>query len=152
MGLLSFLSNQLPIDTHLIKQAITHLEQHTSAELRVVVERKAKIKKMQNAAIVRANQLFDELNMQETAQRNGVLIYLSFKPHYVAVIGDEGIHQKVGDDFWQKIYQAMCTHCQNQHYTQAICDAIKSVEEPLAYYFPYQEDDKNELSNEVVIK
>ncbi|MEG9488360.1 TPM domain-containing protein [Mannheimia indoligenes] len=152
MGLFSFLSNQLPIDTKLIEQAIYHLEQRTSAELRVVVERKAKIEEMQNAAMVRANQLFDELKMRETAQRNGVLIYLSFKPHYVAVIGDEGIHQKVGDDFWQKIYQTMCIDCQNGNYTQAICDAIKIVEEPLAHYFPYQENDQNELSNEVVIK
>ncbi len=94
MGLFSFLSNKLPIDTQRIEQAIADLEQKTSAELRVVVERKAKIGKTDNAAILRASELFDELKMRETAERNGVLIYLSFKPHYAAIIGDEGIHQK----------------------------------------------------------
>lgn len=152
MGLFSFLSNKLPVDTNHIEQAIAHLERHTSAELRVVVERKAKIDKVENAALVRANQLFDELNMRNTAERNGVLIYLSFKPHYVAVVGDEGIHQKVGDKFWQTIYQAMCVECKNGDYTQAICHAIQSIESPLATYFPYQAGDQNELANEVVIK
>ncbi|MDD0822865.1 TPM domain-containing protein [Mannheimia sp. AT1] len=151
MGLFSFLSNTLPVDTDIIEQAIAHLETQTSAELRVVVERKAKIENVEDAAVLRATQLFDELKMYETAERNGVLIYLSFKPHYVAVIGDEGIHQKVGDDFWQKIYAAMCIACQNGDYTKAICDAIKTVETPLALHFPYF-DDKNELSNEVVVK
>ncbi|QLB15043.1 hypothetical protein A6B39_06040 [Mannheimia granulomatis] len=152
MGLFSFLSNKLPIDTAIIEQAIAHLEQQTSAELRVVVEQKANIDKVENAAILRANQLFDELNMRETAERNGVLLYLSFKPHYVAVIGDEGIHQKVGEAFWQDVYKALCIDCQQGDYTQAICHAIQTLESPLARYFPYQASDRNELSNEVVIK
>ncbi|HDL5393356.1 TPA: TPM domain-containing protein [Mannheimia haemolytica] len=152
MGLFSFLSNKLPIDTQRIEQAIADLEQKTSAELRVVVERKAKIGKTDNAAMLRASELFDELEMRETAEHNGVLIYLSFKPHYAAIIGDEGIHQKVDNDFWQKIYATMCLDCQQGDYTQAICDAIKMVEAPLAHHFPYQADDKNELSNEVVVK
>lgn len=102
MGLFSFLSNKLPIDTQRIEQAIADLEQKTSAELRVVVERKAKIGKTDNAAMLRASELFDELKMRETAEHNGVLIYLSFKPHYAAIIGDEGIHQKVDNDFGKK--------------------------------------------------
>lgn len=152
MGLFSFLSNKLPVDTAAIEQAIAQLEQQTSAEVRVVVERKAKISEVENAAILRASQLFDELNMRDTAERNGVLLYLSFKPHYVAVIGDEGIHQKVGETFWQNIYRAMCVDCQQGDYTQAICHALKTLESPLAEYFPYQAGDQNELSNEVVIK
>lgn len=151
MGLFSFLSNKLPVDTNIIEQTIAHLEQQTSAELRVVVERKAKIDRIENAAVLRATQLFHELKMDQTVERNGVLIYLSFKPHYVAVIGDEGIHQKVGDDFWQTIYSTMCLNCQNGNYTHAICEAVKAIEAPLSEHFPYL-DDKNELSNEVIIK
>lgn len=152
MGLLSFLSKKLPVDTTAIEQAIAQLEQRTSAELRVVIERKARIGKVENAAILRANQLFDELKMRETEKRNGILLYLSFKPHYVAVVGDEGIHKKVGDEFWQNVYHAMSDDCRQGNYTQAICHAIKTIESPLAEYFPYQENDQNELSNEVVIK
>lgn len=149
MSLFSLFSNKLPVDTQQIEQAISHLEQQTSAELRVVVERK---NKSGLDAIARAEQLFDELKMHQTAQRNGVLLYLSFKPHHLAVVGDEGIHQKVGQDFWQIVYEAMKTDCQQKCYTQAICNAISQIEPQLAHYFPRQEDDVNELDNEVVIK
>lgn len=149
MKLFSFLSNKLPVDTQRIEQAISHLEQQTSAELRVVIEYKVKGKQ---DATVRANQLFDELNMRETAERNGVLIYLSFKPHHLAVVGDKGIHGKVGQVFWQSVYDAMKYQCQQTNYTKAICEGIKQVEIQLATYFPRHSNDTNELSNEVVIK
>ncbi|WP_150538908.1 TPM domain-containing protein [Actinobacillus vicugnae] len=149
MKLFSFLSNKLPVDTQQIEQAISHLEQQTSAELRVVVERKAK---GQLNAMARANQLFDELNMQATAERNGVLIYLSFKPHHLAIVGDKAIHEKVGQIFWQSVYDAMKYHCQQADYTKAICEGIKQVEVQLAAYFPRSNQDVDELSNEVVIK
>ncbi|AFU18579.1 MULTISPECIES: TPM domain-containing protein [Actinobacillus] len=149
MKLFSFLSNKLPVDTQRIEQAISHLEHQTSAELRVVVERKTKEK---IDAMARANQLFDELKMRETADRNGVLIYLSFKPHNLAIVGDKAIHEKVGQVFWQSVYDAMKQQCQQADYTQAICDGIKQVEAQLVAYFPRRDDDTNELSNEVVIK
>lgn len=149
MKLPSFLSRSLPVDTQKIEQAISHLETQTSAELRVVVERK---NKSQLSAIARAEQLFQELKMHETAKRNGVLIYLAFKPHHLAVIGDEAIHQKVGQDFWQSVYDAMKGNCQAGDYTQAICQGISQIEAQLATFFPYQADDVNELSNDVVIK
>lgn len=144
-----FLSKKLPIDTAQIEQAIAHLEQQTSAELRVVIERKNTSKL---DAIKRAEQLFAELNMHQTAARNGVLIYLSFKPHHLAVIGDQAIHEKVGQEFWQTVYDAMKQFCQQGQYTDAVCAGIKQVEEQLAHHFPYQSDDVDELPNEVVIK
>lgn len=144
----SFLTPKLPVDTQQIEQAISHLEQQTSAELRVVVERKAK----KPDAIGRAEQLFTELKMAETAQRNGVLLYLSFKPQLIAVVGDEGIHQKVGDEFWQSVYAVMKNRCQQGEFTLAICEGIAQVEQQLARYFPLQSNDENELDNKVVIK
>lgn len=149
MGLFSFLTRKLPLDTQKIEEAISHLESHTSAELRVVVERKAK---KAQSAMARAQTLFNELGMENTEARNGVLIYLSFKPHFVAVVGDEGIHQKVGYEFWQSVYQAMKADCVAGHFTDGICKGIEQVAEQLAVHFPRQENDINELTNEVVIK
>lgn len=149
MKLFSVFQRKLPVDTAKIEQAISHLEQQTSAELRVVVEYKAK---KSQSAIARAEQLFDELEMYKTTARNAVLIYLSFKPHYVAVVGDQGIHEKVGEEFWQDVYAVMKEQCQNGCYTAAICQAIAHIEKPLAEHFPVQPDDVNELPNEVIIK
>lgn len=149
MPSIPFFSKKLPINTEQIEQAIAHLETQTSAELRVVVEHKNTSK---FDAIARAEQLFDELNMRETQDRNGVLIYLAFKPHHLAVIGDQGIDEKVENDFWQAVYESMKKQLQLGNYTQAICDGIAQVEEQLARYFPYQANDVNELPNEMVIK
>lgn len=149
MGLFSFLKPSLHIDTKAIEQSIAELERHTSAELRVVVEFKAK---NADSAMNRANELFAELNMHETEQRNGVLIYLAFKPHLLAVVGDEGIHQKVGEAFWQAVYAAMRHHCKQGEFTQAIQAGVLQVQQALAEHFPIQEGDRNELSNEVVIR
>ncbi|QIW16140.1 hypothetical protein A4G20_07250 [Pasteurellaceae bacterium RH1A] len=148
MGLLSFLQKKLPIDTTQIEQAIAKLEQASSAELRVVVERKSKT----DQAMERATEVFNALKMYETADRNAVLIYLSFKPHHLAIIGDKGIHQKVAPDFWQKIYDAMKQDCQAACFTQAICRGIEAVQVELAHHFPRKENDQNELPNEVIIK
>ncbi len=150
MKLCSFFSRKLPVDTLQIEQAIAHLEKKSSAELRVVVEHKAEVKTA--SAKARAEQLFDELKMYQTEQRNGVLIYLSFKPRFVAVVGDKGIHQKVGDKFWQNVYDAMKQQCQVGQFTQAICNGIQEVEKQLTKHYPIQPDDINELSNEVIIK
>ncbi len=143
-------SQKLPVDTKKIERAITQLETKTSAELRVVIEHK--VKKNASSATERATQIFNELKMYQTKARNGVLIYLSFKPQYIAIIGDEGIHQKVGDNFWNAVYNAMKQECQNKQFTKAICHGIQEVEKQLVDYYPIQKDDINELSNEVIIK
>lgn len=177
MGLFSLWQRKLPLDTAKIEAAIADLERQTSAELRVVVERKAKQqaparccpthKSAEFMAQVdsqpcgvepctpaeqRAERLFDELKMAETAARNGVLIYLCFKPHYIAVIGDQGIHEKVGQAFWQSVYQIMREHCRQGNFTQGICAAIAEIKMQLAAHFPIQPNDVNELPNEVIVK
>ncbi|EJS90218.1 hypothetical protein AAUPMC_08377, partial [Pasteurella multocida subsp. multocida str. Anand1_cattle] len=50
-----------------------------------------------NTGFERALQIFDELGMQATEAHNGVLIYVAFRAHQCAIIGDQGIHQYVGD-------------------------------------------------------
>lgn len=149
MKFFSIFQRKLPVDTVKIEQAISHLEQKTSAELRVVIERRAK---KYHSALARAEQLFEELDMQKTVERNGILLYLSFKPHYIAIVGDTGIHAKVGNEFWQSVYDAMKIQCQQGNYTQAICLGIQQAEQQLTKYFPIKADDVNELPNEVIIK
>ncbi|TCK01633.1 putative membrane protein [Volucribacter psittacicida] len=138
----------IPIDKSLIEQKIGEIEQKTSAELRVYIERKI----AKNTSVLdRTLVLFDQLNMQETAQRNGVLVYLAFDDHLCGVLGDKGIHQYVGNDFWQKVNQQMIAHFKQQQYTQGILEALGAIGAELAKYFPIQADDIDELPNEVII-
>lgn len=139
---------KLPLDTAAIEVAIAQAEAQTSAEIRVVVERK----NPQKQPLARAESLFGELEMEKTAARNGVLIYLSFKPRGVAVFGDIGIHQQLPPAFWQAACDKMTECCRQKDFSAALCAAVNAVAEPLAHYFPIQENDQNELPNEVVVR
>ncbi|AAK02868.1 TPA: TPM domain-containing protein [Pasteurella multocida] len=145
------LFSKIPIDKQQVEKAIFQLEKQTSAELRVYVERKIPRKAQVNTGFERALQIFDELGMQATEAHNGVLIYVAFRAHQCAIIGDQGIHQYVGDAFWQQQCDLMISHFRQNAYTQGIIVAIDNIAKELANYFPIQPDDKNELDNEVII-
>ncbi|HDR1051621.1 TPA: TPM domain-containing protein [Pasteurella multocida] len=145
------LFSKIPIDKQQVEKAIFQLEKQTSAELRVYVERKIPRKVQVNTGFERALQIFDELGMQTTEAHNGVLIYVAFREHQCAIIGDQGIHQYVGDAFWQQQCELMISHFRQNAYTQGIIVAIDNIAKELANYFPIQPDDKNELDNEVII-
>lgn len=139
-----------PIQKSVIEQAIADLEKKTSAELRVYVERKKA--DAGRSALQQATILFQQLEMEKTALRNGVLIYLALQSKQCAIVGDQGIDQYVEADFWQRACDLIVEQAKQKQYTQGIVNAIAMIGQRLAQHFPYQEDDKNELPNEVVIK
>lgn len=143
--------SNIPIDKQQVEKAISQLEQQTSAELRVYVEKKMPKQMKDCTGFSRALQVFDELEMQQTEKRNAVLIYVAFNAHQCAIVGDQGIHQYVGDAFWQTQCRGMIDHFRQADYTQGIIVAIENIGRELARYFPIQPDDKNELDNEVII-
>lgn len=142
------LFSRIPFDKKQIEQAIAQLEQTSSAELRVYIERHLP----QNCSnLDRTLAIFNQLDMHKTAARNGVLIYVAYKDHQCSVIGDQGIHQFVGDDFWQQQCQLMIQHFKQRQYTQGIVAVIQQIGAELAAHFPIRADDVNELPNEVLI-
>src|SRR5690625_591439 len=89
-----------------IVSAIRDAEKMTSGEVRVYIELKCKYVE----ALDRAQELFYQLKMDETKERNGVIVYVAMNDRQLAIIGDEGIHKKVGDDFWQEQLKEMRLH------------------------------------------
>jgi len=127
--------------------AIQKAEQQTSGEVRIFVESKCKYVD----ALDRAKEIFFSLKMNETALRNGTLIYVAVKDKQAAVFGDEGIHQKVGAQYWKDVVTKMLFQFKNQKLTDGICQGIHDLGEALKFYFPYHSDtDKNELPDEIV--
>lgn len=131
-------------DQDRIISAIKDAELATSGELRVHIERKSDLD-----ALVRSKALFLELGMDKTDLRNGVLIYLAIEDKKFAIIGDSGIHTKVGDDFWQSEKELMAKHFKVGDFTGGLTAAIEKVGEKLKEHFPYSADDTNELSNDI---
>ena len=142
--------SRMPFDKRQIEAAIVNLEKQSSAELRVYIERKIPLTSS-ISDLERALQVFTLLEMEKTVARNGVLIYIAFKDHKCSVIGDQGIHQYVGDEFWRQICDTMISHFKQKKYNEGIVNAIESIGKELALYFPHQPNDCDELSNEVVI-
>lgn len=116
----------------------------TSGEIRVHLEDRCKDELLDHAAFI-----FDELNMSRTRDRNGVLIYVSVADRRVAIIGDAGIHARVGDGFWNDALSLMRGHFAEGRYAQGLIDGVALAGEKLREHFPYERDDRNELSNEI---
>jgi uncharacterized membrane protein len=127
--------------------AIQMAEQKTSGEVRVFIESKCRFVD----ALDRAREIFFKLEMNQTEQRNATLIYVAVDDHQAAVFGDEGIHQKVGAQYWQDEVKKMLLHFKKQHLADGICEAVIDLGKALQFYFPYNRDtDKNELPDEII--
>ncbi|MBL7759267.1 MAG: DUF5130 family protein [Sediminibacterium sp.] len=136
-----------PEENEVIVEAIRKAEQRTSGEIRVYVEGKCKLVN----PVHRAKAVFHQLKMEQTAARNGVLIYLAMDDRQLAVWGDEGIHQRVGDEFWNKEVALIISEFNQQHFVDGIVRIIRDIGEALVTHFPYDAaGDKNELSDDIV--
>lgn len=127
-----------------IIHAIQQAESKTSGEIRVHID-----SKLEGDILKEGTNIFTGLKMNETELRNGILILIAPKEKKFAIIGDEGIHQKVGDDFWQAEKDLLQSYFRKNQRKEGICEAINRIGDKLKTYFPVQADDKNELPDEI---
>ncbi len=133
-----------PEDERALEQAIEQVESRTSAEVRIHVESRCPAEVLDRAA-----ECFEALSMHRTAARNGVLLYLAIKDRKFAVIGDVGIHQHVGDAFWEEVQTAARTSFASNRWTEGLLRATAAVGDALLEHFPVADDDVNELTNAI---
>ncbi len=134
-------------EKHHIVQAIQNAEHRTSGEIRVFVESRCSYMD----ALDRAVEVFQKMEMYKTEQRNGVLVYVAIRDRQLAVFGDQGIHEKVGDEYWNRVVASMLGSFNRDNYAEGISGCIKEIGEALQSYFPYDsETDKNELPDDIV--
>jgi len=132
------------LDEERLIAAIREAEMRCSGEIRVHLVRHCKKEPAEAAAAV-----FEELGMRETANRNGVLIFVAWNSRRFAVIGDTGIHEKVGQDFWLAMHDAMKVQFAAGDLTGGIEAGIRMAAEQLVQYFPRMDDDVNELDDNI---
>lgn len=127
-----------------IVEAIRMAERNTSGEIRVHIEKSTSI-----AAYDRALEVFHLLKMDNTKLQNGVLIYVAVDDHSFVVCGDKGIDNVVPDDFWDCTRDAMQEQFRQGNFKQGLINGITRAGEKLQQYFPWEEGDTDELSNEI---
>jgi len=130
-----------------IVNAIRQAEQQTSGEIRVYTESRCRFVD----PLDRAAEIFWGLKMDLTKDRNGVLVYVAMKDHQFAVLADKGIHEKVGQEFWNREVTEMKKHFLNAQPADAIEAVVNNIGQALKNHFPYDRtSDKNELPDDIV--
>ena len=127
-----------------IVEAIRMAELNTSGEIRIHLE-----KKSNGDAAARALDLFHTLKMDNTKLQNAVLIYVAVEDKTFVIYGDEGINKAVEDDFWDCTKDIMQSHFKKGAFKKGLVEGILRSGERLKQYFPYTDDDTNELTNEI---
>jgi len=132
------------VDDARIMAAIAEAEKKSTGELRVYISHKER-----HDALAFAKKRFQQLGMTRTQQRNAVLLYIVPRTQQFAVLGDTGIHQKCGDEFWKDIIAGMAPLMKEGRFTEALIKAVREIGAVLEKHFPCTGENRNELSNEI---
>ena len=141
MALIDFLTTD---EQQRIVSAITEAERQTSGEICVHVTPRC-----WGNVMTTALKKFNQLKLYETERRNAVLIFIAYKSHKFAILGDQGINELVPDDFWKDTLTLLGEKLKAGETCKGLCETILQIGNKLTHYFPAVKDDINELSNEI---
>ena len=133
------------IDADRVKAAIAGAELKTSGEIMVSVSPIfwGSVEKAAQKAFVR-------LGITQTKEHNGVLIFVVPGRKTFTVLGDSGIHAKVGQEFWDAVAAKLSGQFRKGDFTGGLVDAVEVIGQKLALHFPYDAaTDVNHLSDDV---
>ncbi len=116
-----------------IVAAIRDAEQKTSGQIRVSIS-----PRHVDEPVTAAQVEFMRLGMNQSPEKNGVLIFVAPRSHKFAVIGDEGVHAKCGDEFWRTLADAMSGYFRKGEFTPGIIHGVQKAGDLLAAHFPRQ--------------
>lgn len=137
----SFLTTEQELS---VINAIKVAEKNTSGEIRIHLENETK-----KPSLERAKEVFLFLKMNDTKDRNAVLIYVSVINKQIAILGDTGINELVPNNFWEEEIQLLKDFFINNEFEEGLIAAVRKVSEKLQLFFPYQKNDTNELSDQI---
>ena len=124
-----------------------HLAEHSSSgEVRVFIENRCRFVN----PVDRAHEIFTKLHMEATHQRNAVLLYVALKDKQLAIWGDSGIHDKVGDEYWRSQVKSILQHFKKDNYAAGIAGIVREIGSMLGKWFPHIDGAKNELPDDIV--
>src|SRR6266446_1022343 len=128
-----------------IVRAIQEAETKTSAQIRVYIQRG----KLNGDPLIAAQKKFQRLGIHKTSERNAVLIFVAPRAHKFAIVGDQAIHEKCGELYWQRVVDLMREHFRNERFSDALVDAIRDIGGVLALHFP-KRSTSADLPNEII--
>ncbi|MGP8216332.1 MAG: TPM domain-containing protein [Bacteroidia bacterium] len=127
-----------------IISTIKDVERFTSGEVRLYIESEC-----ESDPLERGISVFHHLKLHEKNHRNGVLIYLASEHRKFSIVGDEGIHTKVPDNFWEDVKNKMTLFFKQGKLADGVCEGIKLVGEKLKDAFPFDSTIKDGYSDTI---
>lgn len=128
----------------LLVEAIHTAEEYSTGEIRIHIDSNTEDK---NAEV--AYEVFRRLCKDQTAEKNAVLFHVNFENKYLTIIGDEGIHERVKQSFWNKLHDEITSAFSKGNYFEGLKNAILKTGLELKKYFPVTGENLNELPNEI---
>jgi putative membrane protein len=116
-----------------------------------VERRLAGARAMDEAVRARATRAFHEHGLHRTAEGTGVLVFASLFEHEAVVLGDRGIHEKMGAD-WDKAVAALVDGMRAGDPGKGFVDAVALCGARLAEHFPRDPSlhpSRNELEDQI---
>ncbi|MCF8413122.1 MAG: TPM domain-containing protein [Melioribacteraceae bacterium] len=134
-----------------ISNKIREMEKITSGEIRVAIKEDRPPLSSKKDIRELSIEEFNKLNMNETRDKTGILIYVILKSRMFYILADSGINKKVDQAVWDEVRNQIQDKFRVGYYAEGIIDGVQRVGEILSNHFPIKADDTNELSNKVVL-
>lgn len=138
-----------------IEQRVAASERLHGGEIRVCIEAGLPLSYLWRNATARerAIAMFGKLRVWDTAQNNGVLIYLLLAEHHIEVVADRGLNDRVPAGQWEALVRHMVEDFRAGRFEKGLNDAIDVVDGLLRQHFPRQggDTDRNELPDAPVL-
>ena len=136
-----------------IETAIRETEVLHAGEIRFAVETALDMAELVNdlAPRRRAMQIFGQLGVWDTAQNNGVLIYLLLADHIIEIVADRGIAVRIPQSEWEEVCREMERHYREGRFGEGSVAGIRGVGRLLARHFPRRRQGADELPNQSVL-
>lgn len=135
-----------------ISNKIKEMEKNTSGEIRVAVKEKKSFFNRKKQINALAEKEFYKLNMHNTRDKTGILLYLLLNDRQFYILADKGINEKVEEGTWQKVRDEIQLQFHNGKFSEGLIWGIERVGKILSEHFPVKTDDTNELSNKIIIE
>jgi uncharacterized membrane protein len=139
-------------DRDAISNAIHSAEQQTRGEIKVVVRERRHLQERRLSLEKLALKEFHRLRLSKTRDRTGILFFLLLDERKFHIVADEGIHRKVSDGTWEQVADSMSSDFRGGKFREGIVRGVEHVGRILSEAFPRKADDKNEISDKVVVE
>jgi len=134
-----------------ISNEIKKIESKTSGEVRVSMKEKKSFPERKKSLKELAQIEFQKLNMHNTRDKTGILIFILFEERKFYILADEGINQKVEPNTWDSIRDEMQENFRNGKFLEGLKIGLNKIGQILEKHFPIKQDDQNELSNKITL-